>query len=129
MNDTLLACRVDTTHIASAVDAVRGIGWAHLRAALLLGVLAWTFTMLMELPRIVAFVTPFPVVVAQRLLDFELRTLCLMLAIVIADRADSTDAVATRFHRNDRGLADHDPRSGRVDDGIGGPKVDRHTLG
>ncbi|HEX6138190.1 MAG TPA: histidine kinase [Casimicrobiaceae bacterium] len=72
--------------IAPAVDALRAIGWRHVRAALLFGVVAWAFSMLMELPTILRFVTPLHVIMARGVLDFEVRALCLMVALVIADR-------------------------------------------
>ena len=69
-------------------DALRGITWAQIRGAAWFGLGVWAFTFLIEAPSSQVFQTiPWHVRPLRLLTVFELEAFCLLVALVIADRA------------------------------------------
>ncbi|HET9670339.1 MAG TPA: histidine kinase [Casimicrobiaceae bacterium] len=74
---------------ALALPAIRGIGWPHVRAALLLGfaITAWNWTVWLQPIMEVSQTMPFGRSLLGSLITNQIQALCLVVAIVIADRA------------------------------------------
>jgi hypothetical protein len=74
---------------ALALPALRGIGWPQVRAALLLGfaMTAWNWTVWLQPIMEISQTMPFGRSLLGALIADQIRALCLVLAIVIADRA------------------------------------------
>ncbi|HET7798195.1 MAG TPA: histidine kinase [Nevskia sp.] len=74
---------------ALALPAIRGMGWPQVRAALLLGlaITAWNWTVWLQPIMEVSQTMPFGRSLLGSLIANEIQALCLVVAIVIADRA------------------------------------------
>ena len=74
---------------ALALPALRGIGWPQVRAALLLGfaITAWNATVWLQPIMEISQTMPFGRQLLGSLIAYQIRALCLVVAIVIADRA------------------------------------------
>jgi len=85
---------------ALALPALRGIGWPHVRAAMLLGlaITAWNWLVWLTAIMDVSQTMPFGQQLLGSLIAYEIRALCLMVAIVIADRAVDEGAPRRRAY-------------------------------
>lgn len=72
-----------------AVDALRGTRWPQIRAAMILGLAltAWGWTVFMQPILIMLQTMPLGRMLLQAMIDDQVKALCLLAAIVIADRA------------------------------------------
>jgi hypothetical protein len=70
-------------------DALRGIGWPQLRGAAWFGLGVCAFTNLIEVNSVLFFSRSMPwhVLILRSLTVFELEAFCLLVALVVADRA------------------------------------------
>ena len=80
-----------------AIDALRAIRWPQIRAAMLLGLAltAWSWTVFMRPIAQITKTMPFGSTLLQSVIAYQLKALCLLVAIVIADRA--VDEGARRY--------------------------------
>jgi histidine kinase len=97
MNTTVAADTAAASRFASlALDAVRAIRWPQIRVTMLLGfaLAAWTWTVYIRWLAYVAPTVPLGPILLGDLIRLETKAMCLLVAIVIADRA--VDAGARR---------------------------------
>jgi len=75
--------------LQSAVEALRGITWPQLRGAMLFGLLALLFSVLIYLNPIIQLVQvlPWHLLLIGNVIEYQMKALVLLAAIVIADRA------------------------------------------
>src|SRR5688572_16933674 len=72
-----------------AAESVRAIRWSQVRGAMLFGLVVWIVTTLTFLGPILSFAqtTPLPKLLLGGVIADQVKALCLLVAIVIADRA------------------------------------------
>lgn len=85
---------------AVALSALRGIGWPQVRAAMLLGlaITAWNWLVWLQAIMDVSQTMPFGQQLLGSLIAYQIRALCLVVAIVIADRAVDEGAPRRRAY-------------------------------
>jgi hypothetical protein len=90
MNATVVAEASAASRFASlAIDALRTVRWPQIRAAMLLGLAltAWTWMVFIRPSAKFAQSMPLEYFMLQTLIADQVKALCLLVAIVIADRA------------------------------------------
>ncbi|HLB21967.1 MAG TPA: histidine kinase, partial [Solirubrobacteraceae bacterium] len=90
MNVTAVADASPASRLASlAIDALRALRWPQIRAAMLLGLAltAWSWTVFIHPIARIAQSMPLMHMMLQSLIADQVKALCLLVAIAIADRA------------------------------------------